>query len=305
MISKTIWLKMGFTSFFWALMFYLGQYSVAYLSPESLSAWRFILGAVVVIPLVEMRQGIDIVGIAKHFMPLLLMAVLGIGGFNLALFHGMKDTSAINGSLIMALCPVIITAFSVLLGEKFSYQQAIGLVLGVLGVVIVISQGSLSVLTQLSFQKGDIWVLLAAVCWALYSTIPKRFIHNLPPLQITVATVSMASIILSLFAQSTQGDMLHSVPWSVAASIAAMGLFGSGIAYLWWNDAVRSVGAGTVSIFMNLVPIYTALIGFMIGQPLTMVHVIGTVFVLVGVSLTTASPKTAPSLKILLSNEVK
>lgn len=302
MISKITWLKMGFTSFFWALMFYLGQYSVAYMSPEAVSAWRFLLGAMVVIPWVQAQQGIDFIGLGRYFLPLLVMAVVGIGGFNLALFHGMKSTSAINGSLIMAFCPVIISAFGVLLGEKVNSRQALGLMLGVIGVVVVISQGSLDVVTQLSFQKGDLLVLLAAVCWALYSTIPKRFIKNMPPLQVTVATVSMASIFLSIYAQLTQGDMLHTVPLSVAGAIAAMGLFGSGVAYIWWNDAVRSAGAATVSIFMNLVPIYTALIGFIMGQPLTMVHVIGTLFVLIGVSLNTSSPKTTPS---FIPSEVK
>lgn len=300
MLSKTLWLKLGLTSFFWAAMFYLGQYAVGFLSPESVSAWRFLLGAMVVIPLVKASQGIDIQGIKQHFIPLFIMAIIGIGGFNLALFHGMKYTSAMNGALIMALCPVIISLLGVFFGESFSIRQMTGLLFGLAGVVIVITQGNLANLTAFAMQKGDLLVLLAAFCWALYSTIPKRFIKNLDSLQITVATVTMSSIVLSLYAQSSQGDLLQAVPFSALAAIAVMGLFGSGLAYIWWNEAVRSVGANTVSIFMNLVPIYTALISVMLGQSLTLVHIIGTVLVLIGVSLNTSR-----AAKPLLINEVK
>ncbi|PTQ91315.1 DMT family transporter [Agitococcus lubricus] len=300
MLSKSLWLKLGLTSFFWAAMFYLGQYAVRFLSAESVSAWRFLLGAMVVIPLVKSTQGIDIKGIKQHFIPLLIMAIVGIGGFNLALFHGLQHTSAMNGALIMALCPVIISLFGVLFGESFSFRQMLGLLFGLAGVVIVITQGNLANLSAFAMQKGDLLVLLAAVCWALYSTIPKRFIKNLDSLQVTVATVTMSSILLSVYAQSSQGDLLRAVPFSAVAAIGLMGLFGSGLAYIWWNDAVRSVGANTVSIFMNLVPIYTALMSVMLGQNLTVVHILGTVFVLIGVSLNTA--KTS---KPLALNEVK
>ncbi len=300
MLSKNLWLKLGLTSFFWAAMFYLGQYAVHFLSPESVSAWRFLLGAMVVIPLVNSTQGIDIKGIKQHFIPLLIMAIVGIGGFNLALFHGLQHTSAMNGALIMALCPVIISLFGVFFGESFSFRQMLGLLFGLAGVVIVITQGNLANLSAFAMQKGDLLVLLAAVCWALYSTIPKRFIKSLDSLQVTVATVSMSSILLSVYAQSTQGDLLRAVPFSAVAAIALMGLFGSGLAYIWWNEAVRSVGANTVSIFMNLVPIYTAFISVILGQNLTVVHILGTVFVLLGVSLNMSIVS-----KPLAINEVK
>jgi drug/metabolite transporter (DMT)-like permease len=290
MNTPLIWLKLGLTTFFWALMFYLGKYAVAYMSPESISGWRFLLAGLVLAPLVAMREGLDWHGLKKNAAPLLIMAIVGIGGFNLALFHGLRYTSPINTSLIMALCPALIAVFSALLtGERLGMRQQAGLALGIVGVVVVITGGSLAVLLALSFQRGDLFILLAATCWAIYSTIPKRFITGLPSLQVTVGTVSLGGVLLSVYANSTQVDFFTLPPLGVVAAIVAMGLLGSVLAYIWWNDSVRQIGASIAAMFMNLVPIFAALIGVVLGQSVTLAQIIGAVFVVGGVWLATTN----------------
>lgn len=291
MIPALTWLKLGLTTFFWALMFYLGKYAVGYMSPESISGWRFLLAGLVLAPWVARTEGLDWAGLKHNVLPLLVMAVVGIGGFNLALFHGLGQTTALNAALIMALCPALITVFgAVLTGERVNARQLAGLALGIAGVFVVISGGSLATLLALSFQRGDLFVLGAAMSWALYSTIPKRFVSALPPLQITVGTVTLGGIMLSTYAQTTQTDFLTMQPPSVVAAVAAMGLFGSVLAYVWWNDSVRLVGASKAAIFMNLVPIFTAMIGVVLGHEITSAQIAGTVLVLGGVWLATSQP---------------
>ncbi len=292
MNTPLVWIKLGLTSFFWALMFHLGKYAVAYMSPESISGWRFLLAGLVLVPLVGARDGLDWMGLKRHALPLLIMAVVGIGGFNLALFHGLRHTSPVNGSLIMALCPALITVFGALLtGEPIGRRQQSGLALGLVGVVVVVSGGSLATLLALSFQQGDLFILLAATCWAIYSTIPRRYITGLPPLQITVGTVALGGVLLSVFAQSTQSDFFTPPPLGVVGAVVTMSLFGSVLAYLWWNDGVRQVGAGKAAIFMNLVPIFAALIGMLLGQPVALPQLVGAIFVLGGVWLATTQPE--------------
>ncbi len=289
MHSAVTWLTLSLSAFFWALMFYLGQYALAYLSPEAVGGWRFLLGGMVLLPWMLWREGPDWGGFLRNVIPLSVMAVVGIGGFNLALFHGIRHTSPMNAALIMAICPILITFLgSVLTREPVHTRQISGLIAALVGVMVVISQGDPAQLLRLSLQKGDMLILLAAACWALYATLPKRFIHDLPPTQMTAITVSMGGIVLSAYAQATKGDMLTAVPAGVAAALAVMGLFGSGVAYVWWNDAVRTVGAGIAAVFMNLVPIFTALIGVCLGQTITLPQLAGTALVLLGVWLSTS-----------------
>ena len=291
MNNTMTWVKLALTAFFWATMFHLGKYAVAYMSPESIGGWRFLLAGLVLVPLVGLREGLDWPGLRRNALPLLAMATIGIGGFNLSLFYGLKHTSPVNGALIMALCPALITVFSaVLMRERISARQASGLLLGLAGVAVVVSRGSLHSLLAMSFQGGDLMVLLAAVCWGVYSTIPRRFIHGLQPLQITAGTIGLGGILISAFANATQTDFWTLPPLGVVAAVVVMSMLGSVLAYLWWNDGVRKVGPGAAALFMNLVPVFATLIGVVLGQAVLLSQVAGAVLVVGGVLYSSHRP---------------
>lgn len=302
MRPSTTLLKLGLTAFFWALMFHLGKYAVGFMSPESIGGWRFLIAGLVLVPLVTFREGLDWAGLRRNLLPLTAMAVIGIGGFNVFLFYGLKHTSPVNGALIMALCPALITFLSALLmRERISGRQLAGLALGLAGIAVVVSHGSLKALLSLSFQIGDLLVLLAATSWAVYSTIPRRFITGLPPLQITTGSIALGGILISSFAMSTQHDFWTLPPLSVVAAVLTMSLLGSVLAYLWWNDGVKEVGAGTAALFMNLVPVFATLIGVGLGQSVTMAQIAGAVLVVGGVLYSSYTPKAKAAPDILLA----
>lgn len=295
MNNTLTWIKLGLTAFFWALMFHLGKYAVGYMTPESIGGWRFLLAGIVLLPLVGLREGLDWAGLRRNALPLLAMAVIGIGGFNIALFHGLRQTSPVNGALIMALCPALITCFGALLtGDRVGGRQLAGLALGIAGVMVVVSHGSLQALLALSFQRGDLFVLLAATCWAIYSTIPRRFIAGLAPLQVTVGSIALGGVLISAFADATQPDFFTRPPLGVIAAIVAMSLLGSVLAYIWWNDGVKKVGAGKAALFMNLVPVFATLIGVGLGQPVLLSQLAGAVLVVGGVLYASSQPALQP-----------
>ena len=284
MIKENIWLKLTLAAFFWGLMFHLAKYTVIFVSPESTGAWRFLLAGCILMYLVNVREGINWSGLHQNWIPLLAMAIVGIVGMNLFLFYGLKHTSSVNSALIMALCPSLITVFSLFLtDEKIIWRQIAGLLLCLTGVAIVVSQGSFQMLIALSLGKGDLLVLCAALCWVIYAIIPRRFIHALAPLQITASTLFVGGVIMSIYAYGTQQDFLRLPPIGSIAAIIMMSIFGSVLAYLWWNDGVRQVGAVKSGLFMNIVPISAVLIGIVLGQSITWSQLIGTVLVISGV----------------------
>jgi drug/metabolite transporter (DMT)-like permease len=291
MTPTRTWAKLGLTAFFWGLMFHLGKYAVAVLTPATIGGWRFLSAGLVLLPLVALREGLDWPGLRRNALPLLAMAVIGITGFNISLFYGLRHTSPVNGALIVALCPALITALSALLmRERVSVRQLAGLLLGIAGVAVVVSHGSLHALLALQFQQGDLLVLVAALGWAAYSVIPRRFITGLAPLQITTASIVLGGVLMSGFAAATQPDFFTLPPTGVVVAIAVMSLLGSVLAYLWWNDGVREVGAARAGLFMNLVPVFATLIGIALGQPVAAAQLAGAVLVLGGVLLATLQP---------------
>lgn len=291
MDNTIIWIKLGLTAFFWGMMFHLGKHAVAYMSPLSVGGWRFLLAGAVLLPLLHWREGINWRGIRRNALPLLAMAVIGICGFNLALFYGLRQTSPVNGALIIALNPAITTLLSALMnGERISARQGAGLALALAGVATVVSHGSLHALLSLAFTGGDLLVLIASLSWAVYSTIPRRFVQGLAPLQITTATIVLGGLVMSGFAQLAATDFFVAPPASVVTAIAVMSLFGSVLAYIWWNEGVGKIGPAKAAIFMNLVPIFATLIGMALGQPLALSQLVGAALVVSGVLYSSLNP---------------
>ena len=116
----------------------------------------------------------------------------------------MKHTEAMNGALIMATNPLVTTLLaSFILREKIIKRQGIGMLLALLGVVFVLTQGSFTILQNLSFSKGDFYILLGNICWALYGVLGRKLIKTSSPIQTTTYTMTIGAIAFMIIS-STQ-----------------------------------------------------------------------------------------------------
>lgn len=281
------YLYLVLTTFFWAAVFHLGKYAITYMSPLSAAAWRFLLAGALLIPVVYLQKGWDSKSVHRNLWPLLAMGVIGVFGFNSALFFGLKLTSPMNGALIMAFNPVITALLTaILLNDKIQSRQWMGFAVSLIGVIVIVCQGSLANLLAMKFSTGDLLIFLGCICWAMYSVIPKRFIENMSTMMITTTTILIGAGALAVMAQFTTGDLLVTPPWPVALSVIAMSVFGSVLAYIWWNQGVARLGAARVAIFINLVPVFATAIGIAFGQSVSKAQLIGGALVIVGVTTT-------------------
>ena len=284
MSSTGIYLRLVLVTFFWAAVFHIGKHAVAVVSPLFASAWRFTIAAAVLVPIIAMREGWPLAPLRRSAFGLLVMSAVGVFGFNVSLFYGLRMTSAVNGALIMGFTPALTALLSALVNrESLSRQQLIGMALGIAGVVVVVSKGSLHTLAAMSFSAGDLLVMLASLCFAVYPIIPKRFVHGMSAMQTTGASIAGGAALMAALATMAAPDFLTPPPMPIAVGIAFMGIFGSAIAYLWWNQAVQRMGATSVAVFLNLVPIFTALIGVLLGQAISIAQLCGAALVITGV----------------------
>jgi len=291
-----IYLKLVLTTFFWALVFHIGKYAVALMSPLSVGAWRFTVAAAVLLPMVALREGWSLPAVRRNALALLTMSAVGVFGFNVSLFYGLRMTSAVNGALIMAFNPALTVVLSALLNrELISRHQLAGLLLGLVGVIVVVSNGSWHMLATMSFSGGDMLVLLGSLSWSIYTVIPKRFVHGLSTMQITGSTIAGGAALMSACAALTAPDFLQPPSLPVAAAIAFMSLFGSVLAYLWWNQGIQKIGAASAAIFINLVPMFATLIGLLLGQQISTAQLCGAALVIVGVLCSAGKLKFLPA----------
>jgi len=145
-------------------------------------------------------------------------------------------------------------------------------------------------------------VNMGALCWAIYTALPQRHVKGLSSVQVAASTVIGGAALMVLFARLTTPDLMQWPSPTVLAAIGFMGLFGSVLAYLWWNDDVKTVGPTQAAICMNFVPLFATLIGLLRGQEVSASQWLGAALVVSGVlvSVLWKRPQPVPQTAVVL-----
>jgi drug/metabolite transporter (DMT)-like permease len=291
--SIAIYFLLLLVPLFWGGAFVAAEHVITEIPPITAAAFRFGTAGIILLLIVLWQKRIDMKAIRKQWLPILLMALTGIFGYNLFFFIGLDITSSINGSLIVATTPVLITLGAVIfLGEKGNKRLGLGLALSLLGVIVVISKGSIQTLLQLQFNTGDILFLCALVCWVAHGLLGKVAMRDVSPIVTTALTTMLGGFFLGLGSLFESGwNQLPAMSSQAWMEMLFMIVCSSVIGFLLWNYGIKQIGASKASIYMNLVPICTALIAvFLYGSTFTYIQLSGMVMVLLGVYLVTLHP---------------
>jgi drug/metabolite transporter (DMT)-like permease len=270
----------------WALTYHAGKYAVGLMHPLGVILWRFTAAVLIIVPWIALREGWDWQGLRRNLWPLLAMGVLGVVAFNLAMFYGLQSTSAVNASLIMAFSPILTACGTVILGgERLRLMRVGGLLLGVFGVALVVSRGSLPSLWRTGIDRGDVLMLGGSCAWAVYGLIPRRFVHGLAAAQMGAASLVVTAVTLLIVCTIASPAALHPPPRAALWAVLFMGVLATALAYLWWNIGVVRIGATRAAGFLNLIPVFTMLSGLVLGQAISLAQVLGAALVIGGVVL--------------------
>lgn len=284
MKSKIYLMLIGFAVFTGAT-FNLAKYSVHYFSAASAAAWRFGIAALVMVLILGFQKQIKIRIIKTHWKMYILLGIIGIFGFNTFFFLGMKYTSPLNGALIMGTNPLVTALFAYfILKNPITKQQMLGMAFALVGVVLVLTQGSLEIIRTLSFSKGDLLILAGNICWALYGVLGRKYLNGSSSMETTTYTMVIGSLcltILTVFLPSPHP--LSYVTFSAWGAILFMALFTSVLGYLWWNKGMATIGASNTSLFFNLVPVVTMILSIITGATISLPQIVGTCLVILGV----------------------
>jgi drug/metabolite transporter (DMT)-like permease len=223
---------------------------------------------------------------------LLFMAITGVFLFNSLVYLALTQTTSINAALINGTTPILtLFVVAVLGGGLPTGIRLFGSVVCLAGVVWVVSRGSIETLLSLSLNRGDLVMLVAALCWAFYTVLGGNVTREISPLAATTVSAVMALPFLAVFGgfellRGPVGDI--SVP--VISGLLYIGIGASIVAFLAWNVGIRRVGAARGAIFLNLVPVITAAIAVpVLGESLVLAQLIGGLLVFVGVAIVSRS----------------
>ena len=280
---RLAYLLVNLSALLWATNFALGRLLRNDIGPFTLTVARFTVTAAVFavilrrLPASERRPG-------REWPYLLGMGVAGVFGFCSLLYTGPHYTTATNASLINGTGPLAIGLISAaLLREHYRRRQALGALISLAGVALIVSGGSLAVLSRQRLNTGDLLVLAAVLTWGLYSALSRIVTRT----RSAVAATALSSIfgLPLLYPAAFLEWRAHPPTLSLAVIGAAIyiGIFPSAVAYLAWNEGVRRVGPGKATAFYNMLPVFGALLGvLLLGEPFGLAQLLGGALIIAG-----------------------
>lgn len=281
-----VFLLLVICNLFWAGNYVFGKYVVSEMTPLWITFSRWALASFLLIPIAYFVEKPKWSTIRKQWYLLLAMGIFGVDAFNLSLYAALNYTSATNASLISALNPGLIVVCSIfLLREKISRVQVLGLIVSLLGVFLILVRGHLGEIFQTEYNRGDLIMIISIVVWTLYSILGKR-LKSIPPITATAVSALFGTIIMAPFALY-EGINIAKISSVAVTGIAYMVIFASVCSFVLWNMCIREIGASRAGIFLNFIPLFTAIISCMLGEKITTAQVCGGLLVFIGVYLTT------------------
>jgi drug/metabolite transporter (DMT)-like permease len=213
----------------------------------------------------------------------------GVFAYSYFFFTGLQTTSAGRAALIVACIPVCIAVVSALFyKEKFGPVRILGALTSLIGVSVVIADGNPLALFAGGISRGDYMILGCVVSWTAYTLGGRSVMKTLPPLA-SVAWSSFIGTLMLLPAALSEGliaDVLRARPvdW---VCVVFLGFLATALAYFWYYRAVSIIGASRAGIFINMVPVFAVIMGFVIlNEPIHLSLALGGLMVISGVYLT-------------------
>lgn len=273
---------------FWGASFVATKVVLREISPLTVIVLRFGLGAGVLLVAIVWRRQVT----AVNPSDLPWLALLGFNGITvhqLLQANGLVTTTATNSGWIVALTPIFTALLArLLVREPFGPLRVLGLGLALLGALLVISRGHLAdgLIGMLRVATpGDGLMLLSSPNWALFTVLSKRVMGKYPPALMVTYVLGLGWLmVLPLFAMQGGWAQIPHLSTAGWAGVAFLGLACSGLAYIFWYDALGEAGASQVASFLYLEPIVTVIVAAaLIGETVTWATLAGGAIILLGV----------------------
>ena len=286
------YILLSLTMLLWAGNFVVGRGVREDVPPIALTFWRWALAGALLLPLAWpdlRRSGAHVLA---HWRLLLALSVTGVVGYNALLYTGLRETTAINASLMLSATPVLIAlASQVVLRQRGSVRQWTGIILSLCGVVVIVTQGALASISGIRLNSGDGWVIIAVVIWAAFTILLTRRPATISPI-LTQFVITIAGVLILVPAYSWELSAGRTIVFGAESmlAIAYTGILASVIPYILWNRAVSDVGPTRAGLFLHLIPVFSVCLSTVfLGESLGMYHLAGAVLIFSGLALAARS----------------
>lgn len=278
----------------WAGNAIVGRLVHELIPPLTLNFFRWVLAFVLLLPISHqvLRRHSPLWPHWKHYG---LLGLLGVGCYNSLQYLALQTSTPINVTLVASSTPVFMLAMGALFFKQtVRKRQILGALLSIMGVMLVLCRGDWHALAQVHLVLGDVFVLIATLCWAWYSWLLSQ---TQEPAEVRAnwAFFLMAQMAFGLVwsgaftAAEWSGwtglvDVHIDWGWPLIAALVYVAVGPALLAYRCWGLGVQRVGPNVAGFFANLTPVFAATLSALaLGELPQIYHVAAFVMIIGGI----------------------
>ena len=273
----------------WSGNFIVGKFATLFeIPPLTLNTFRWISVWLILIPFTFKEIYKNLAYIKKNLLAIAFMGVITISTFNSVVYFALNYTQVVNAVLVLAIIPAVTIFLSALMKvEKSNIFQIFGLILSIIGVGSIISNGDVQRIVSLSFNNGDLWMLVCVLSWALYSTLLKKNKFKLSQFSLIQIMVSVGVIFLIpqyFYEQSIGLELNFNKAFFLILFYVVV--FPAIVAYYCWQKGIEIIGPNRATMFIQLMPLFSAVMAIIIfKEKFELYHFVGATFIVSGIYL--------------------
>ncbi len=281
-------LKALFAVIVWGASFVATKIALQYIPPTVLVWMRFSMGVIVLGLAVLLSKQFSLPK-GRDWWYFALLGFLGITFHQWLQSTALVTAQASTTSWIVASSPIFMAILGVIfLKEYLVWYQVGGIILAALGVLIVVSKGDLSAISAGNFgDPGGVLILISALNWAVFSTLSRSGLKRHGPTLMMFYVMAFGWLFSSILFLAGPGiQKISQIPWDGWLAILFLGIFCSGIAYIFWYGALKVLPVAQTGAFLYIEPIITAIVAvIVIHEAISVASLTGGFAILLGVWL--------------------
>jgi drug/metabolite transporter (DMT)-like permease len=291
--QRSAMLKALFSVIVWGASFVATKVALLEVDPVTVVWLRFGMGVLILGTVVWHRKQLRLPE-RKDWLYFALLGFLGITLHQWLQSTGLVTAKAVTTGWIVATTPIFMALLSwFFLKEKLAWYQVLGIGLAAFGVLLVIAKGNLPSLFSGHFgSAGDFLILISAPNWAIFSTLSRPGLKKYPAARMMFYVMSFGWLFSSvLFFTSGNLQQIHQLSVNGWVAVAFLGVFCSGIAYIFWYDALQTLPVAQTGAFLYFEPVITVIVaGLFLGESLFLAGFLGGAVILAGVWMVNRKP---------------
>ena len=293
--NKKAYIFLILTTLFWSGNFIVGKAASLFeIPPFTLNFYRWTFAWLILAPFTLKEILSKKKYILNDIKLILILGITSITIFNSIVYYSLNFTQVISGVLMISTIPVMIIFFCWLLKiEKTNFYQILGVVFSLFGVLLIVTKANLEILLSLNFNKGDIWMVVAMLSWAMYSALLRKKKFNLSQLSLLQTIISAGLILLlpAYLIEMLMGYRLNvNLPFVLTLSYVV--IFPGLASFIFWIKGISIIGSNRSGIVLHLMPIFSTILAILIFKEKFMTfHLIGSIFIITGIVLSSKKVK--------------